>query len=260
MHIIFYIFIIFYGFLFSSMISFAHVFTDRCRLAFYETSRKTIKEKWKFILTGRSHCESCGSNISFLYLFPVFGFLFSGGKCSHCRNNIPKVHLIEETLAFIYGALFFYLCKENHVLTVIMSMYILLCYFISVIDYKYFIIPDESIILFLCIAILEKIFFHDNVNFILLISIPITWFALFHLIYYLMPGKMGWADIHLVFILSIALGYPHSLYLPTVASFMAILYFFIKYRKLSWETAKLNKIPFGLFLSLAFLFQKLIPI
>ena len=48
---------------------------------------------------GPSHkptCDRCGSIISFKYFFPIFGYIFSGGKCFHCNAKIPRVYLYLE--------------------------------------------------------------------------------------------------------------------------------------------------------------------
>ena len=133
---------VYYGFLFSSVISFARLFTQRCKSAFYEKSRKSIKLKWKYILSGRSRCDHCQKVISPLYLMPVLGYLFSIGKCSQCGKKISKVYFIEESLAFFYGMLYFFSARLNldhhHVSTIFAAMYFFLCYFIASIDYKYF--------------------------------------------------------------------------------------------------------------------------
>jgi Flp pilus assembly protein protease CpaA len=141
-----------------------------------------------------------------------------------------------------------------------MVLFFFSCYFISSIDFQYFLIPTEAIVVIFILSILEYFFVNQKADIILWVSVPVTWFALLHVINYFMPGKLGMADIHLVFVLCLAAGFPHSLYLPTVASFIVIIYFFIRYRNENWKTARLTKIPFGLFLCIAFLLLKLIPV
>jgi prepilin signal peptidase PulO-like enzyme (type II secretory pathway) len=126
---------------------------------------------------------------------------------------------------------------------------------------KYFLIPTESLVSFLIIAVIEYLILGNVKRSMFLdFSIPISWSLLFFLMVYLQPQKMGFADIYLVGLMTFAVGFPASLFLPTVASFFAILYFFIKYRNIPWVEARKNKIPFGVFLSLAFLILKIIPI
>ncbi|MDH4261651.1 MAG: A24 family peptidase [Spirochaetia bacterium] len=258
-----YLLSLYYGFVFASVISFANVFTSRCKKAFYEKSRKNISNKWKYILSGRSKCDHCNSSITFIYLIPVFGYLFSLRKCTKCKQNISISYFIEETIAFMYGFVFFYITKKYnvhyHILTIFMIFYFFICYFISSIDFTYFLIPTEAIFSIFILSIMEYFLIDNKIQFILWISIPITWFALLHLINYFMPGKLGLADIHLIFALCLATAFPGSLFLPTIASFIAIIYFFIRYRKEQWNTARLTKIPFGLFLCIAFILLKLIP-
>jgi Flp pilus assembly protein protease CpaA len=140
-----------------------------------------------------------------------------------------------------------------------MALYLFICYYISSIDIKYYLIATEAILSFFFIAFFEFYFIAKTSDILLVISIPVTWFALLHLLNYIMPGKLGLADIHLIPVLCFAIGFPHSMYLPTVAAFIAIIYFFIRYRKEKWDSARMKKIPFGFFLSVAFVLLKLIP-
>jgi|GEM_PF-1996089 len=257
------LFAFYYAFSFSAIVSFARLFTSRCKTAFYERSRKTIIYKWKYILSGRSRCDHCNHVLGPVFVIPIAGFLFSGGKCRHCGQKISGVYLFEESLAFLYG-IFYFISARNHVdhyhmSTIFMIFYVLLCYFISNIDREYFLIPTEALWVFFLVTVTEKIAAGFNENIPAIAAVAVSWFALLHLLNYLMPGKLGLADIHLVVVLSLAAGFPHSLYLPTVASFMAVVYFFIRHRKESWSTARTLKIPFGLFLCLAFVLLKMIP-
>ncbi|MDH4198740.1 MAG: prepilin peptidase [Spirochaetia bacterium] len=254
-----FIFPVFYGFLFSSIASFARVFTQRARMAFYESSRKKINDKWKFILSGRSRCDHCQEIIAPVYLIPILGYIIARGKCSRCSSKISKNYIIEEVLAFMYGFIFYNLNSAAMPRLVIMPLYFFICYYISKIDFYYFLIPGESLLSFAALSVFEYIYIFHYPDLILSLSIPLTWFALLHLVNYLMPGKLGLADIHLILILTFASGYPHSIHLPSLASFVAIPYFFIKNKNMPWKDARKTKIPFGLYLSLAFLLLKLIP-
>lgn len=56
----------------------------------------------------RSYCPSCKHKLGFLDLFPLFSYLFLGGKCRYCKKSIGiKYFIIELTtgLAFLLFAL-----------------------------------------------------------------------------------------------------------------------------------------------------------
>jgi len=253
----------YYGFIFASVISFARLFTNRCQLAFYEKSRKKIIHKWKFILSGRSRCDHCSEIIPVLYLVPVFGYLFALGKCTNCHNKISLIYFLEESMAFVYGSAYFIFARfqylHYHISVWFMILYFFLCYFISRMDYRYFLIPTGAIVSILFLAVLELVFVIKPDHLLLISVIPLTWFCFLYLLGYAFPEKLGMADIHFIPVLCLAIHFPHSLYLPAVASFIAIIYFFLRYRHEKWKDSRHNKIPFGVFLSLAFLLLKIIP-
>ena len=48
------------------------------------------------IVTGPSHCMSCGERLKWFELIPVFSFLMQGGRCRHCKAKLsPQYPLIE---------------------------------------------------------------------------------------------------------------------------------------------------------------------
>ncbi len=48
------------------------------------------------IVTGPSHCMSCGERLKWYELIPVFSFLMQGGRCRHCKAKLsPQYPLIE---------------------------------------------------------------------------------------------------------------------------------------------------------------------
>lgn len=61
----------------------------------------------KSIVSARSFCVRCGSNIKWYYNIPLFGYLALGGKCSDCSGRIslryPLVELITGVMfLFVY--------------------------------------------------------------------------------------------------------------------------------------------------------------
>ncbi len=80
--------------------------------------RTPIKESITF---KRSHCMSCGHTLAWYDLFPLFSYLFLGGKCRYCKEHIScQYPIIEGLNGVLYIILF--LC---HGLTVETILYCL---------------------------------------------------------------------------------------------------------------------------------------
>ena len=63
-----------------------------------------------------SYCPNCNHKLGFLDLFPIFSYIFLGGKCRYCKEKIRPRYLIIETLSgvlFVVIAYFMGLNFEN---------------------------------------------------------------------------------------------------------------------------------------------------
>ncbi len=91
--IVFYIFVFIFGIIIGS-------FLNVCIL------RIPLKET---IVTERSHCMKCGHNLAWYDLFPLFSYLFLGGKCRYCKAKISKQYPIIEFTNGVFAVLCFML-------------------------------------------------------------------------------------------------------------------------------------------------------
>ena len=57
------------------------------------------------VLAGRSHCDSCGTQLRAWQLVPIFSHIALRGKCAHCGAAIGRDSLIIELMAAAIGAL-----------------------------------------------------------------------------------------------------------------------------------------------------------
>lgn len=85
-NIIFYLVVFLYGIIVGS-------FLNVCIL------RIPLKET---LVSKRSHCMTCGHQLAWYDLFPLFSYLFLGGKCRYCKAKISKQYPIVE---FINGGI-----------------------------------------------------------------------------------------------------------------------------------------------------------
>lgn len=59
------------------------------------------------IVSKRSHCMSCGHTLAWYDLFPLFSYLFLGGKCRYCKAKISKQYPIVEFINGVMAVLCF---------------------------------------------------------------------------------------------------------------------------------------------------------
>ena len=100
MEIFFYVIIFIIGTLFGS---------------FYTLAVYRIPKRQDIIHT-HSYCPNCNHKLGLLDLFPIFSYIFLGGKCRYCKQKIRPRYLILETLSgllFIIIAYFMGLKLEN---------------------------------------------------------------------------------------------------------------------------------------------------
>lgn len=68
------------------------------------TLRLPLKES---VTLKRSHCMTCGHTLSWYELFPLFSYIFLGGKCRHCKSKISiQYPLVEGANGILYAILF----------------------------------------------------------------------------------------------------------------------------------------------------------
>lgn len=94
---------------------------------------------------GSSFCTTCKHPLKWYDLFPLFSWLFLGGKCRYCKAKISPIYPIVEAtngILWLLAYLFLTDCKLNFAL----FGYFLVCSALVVvfcIDFKFQIIPDS---------------------------------------------------------------------------------------------------------------------
>lgn len=208
--------------------------------------------KHENFISGRSYCDECKHNLSFLDMIPIISFLLLRGKCRYCKKNIDPLSTYMEAFAAILFALSYLIFGFSYELFIALGIVSLLI-IISVSDISYYIIPDEVLIFFtgyfLIILTLSNGVMSTLVNIL-------SGFVMFIIMYTIMllgnflfkKESLGGGDIKLMFVIGLILSPLPSLFVIFFGSLIALpISVIILVRK------KTKLIPFGPFLIIAFL-------
>ncbi len=113
--------------------------------------------KKESIIFPASHCPNCGKRLKWWHNIPLFSWLALRGKCAFCKTSISWIYpVIESLTALIFTALAIKLGlgAEWFVTGIVFSLLLAL----SVIDLKYYAVPDSLNFTALGLALLLPLF------------------------------------------------------------------------------------------------------
>ena len=209
-------------------------------------------------LKGRSKCFSCGKNLAWHELIPVFSFLFQKGKCKKCKGKISWQYPVIEMIAGILFALILFVFPPTTVESSFTTLFYLfitcLLLVITIYDVKHKIIPNSLVYTFSAIA-LAKLFIGPDLSFMIpsipmLISGPLLALP-FALMFLFSKGTwMGLGDAKLVlgigWVLGSTLGLSAIVLAFWIGAVFSLIWMFIVFRKVKSK----YEIPFGPYLIL----------
>ena len=206
--------------------------------------------KEESIVFPASHCPNCNHKLGPLELIPIISYFFLGGKCKECKQKISIIYPIFELTTGALFALSYYLFgfSINYFIALTVVSVLLI---IIISDIRYFIIPDEVLLVGIILLLLEKLLlggwqlgleslFDGVIAFLIMYLVKIIGDFMFK------KESMGGGDIKLLFFFGLFLGWELSLISIFLASFIGLpisLYILLK--------NKSHIIPFGPFLSIA---------
>lgn len=199
---------------------------------------------WK----GRSKCDNCGHELGILDLFPIFSYLFCGGKCRYCGIKISIKYLFSE---LILGILFLIFTLFYGVLDINLINYlglISILYGLSLCDLNTYEIPDGFIIFGIVWWLLFQILNSINIKTILFNILYALIVPVLVLIISLIMDKilkkesMGGGDIKLLFLVGLYFSPILSIFNLMISCIIGLVFVLI---------LKKDKIPFGPAISLA---------
>jgi len=186
-----------------------------------------------------STCPKCNNQLKWYHNIPLFSWLFLRGKCAYCDSKISAQYPIIELInAFIWLAVYSKLGLEWYGVFVALSFSMLLA--LSMIDFKYYAVPDSINYAALIFALISPNFLHK--------ALDAAYAALAFYILGLIVSKLakkdalGEADIIVAATMAALLGYPAFFIAMFIAALLAILPSLF---------AKDTMVPFVPFLSLA---------
>jgi leader peptidase (prepilin peptidase)/N-methyltransferase len=173
--------------------------------------------KGEDFVKGRSKCSSCGRELSWYQMIPVFSYIFLGGKCSSCKSKIPLSCLILELSGGTTAVLtMLSYIKPDQYSQIQLYKWLLAFAFISVmtvitlLDAETMEIPNGAIIAIAILGILSIFVFNDislldrGIG-IICISIPMLLLSL------AIEGAFGGGDMKLMAATGLILGWKLNL-------------------------------------------------
>lgn len=157
------------------------------------------------IVSKRSHCMSCGYQLRWYDLIPVFSYLALGGRCRKCRSKISIQYPVIETLNGIFYLLVF-LANGFSMVSLVYCMLVSALIVLSVIDFRTYEIPVGINLFILMLGFLRiGLDYQNGYNYLLgLFAV-----SLFLCILFLITGGkgIGGGDIKLMAAAGLVLGW-----------------------------------------------------
>lgn len=209
-------------------------------------------------LNGRSKCFSCGKNLKWHELVPVFSFIFQRGKCNGCKSKISWQYPVVEIMAGLMFLGIITVFPPVDLYSGFLTLYYILitCILLVIIiyDIKHKIIPNGLVYSFAIIS-LAKNFISPELTFVVpsiytliagpLLALPFT------LMFWISRGRwMGFGDAKLVlgigWVIGIVKGISAIVLAFWIGSIFSLLWMYIVFRKIKSK----YEIPFGPYLVL----------
>lgn len=157
------------------------------------------------IVSERSHCTRCSHVLHWYDLFPLFSYIFLGGKCRYCGAKISKQYPLVEALNGILWVISFLVLGWS-LRTVCVCLLISALIVIAVIDFRTYEIPIGLNVAILVLGVAATALDFKNWPDHLIGAVCVSGFLL--LLYFLTKGKgIGGGDIKLMCASGLFLGW-----------------------------------------------------
>lgn len=161
--------------------------------------------KHEDIVKTRSHCMSCGYQLKWYDMFPVFSYLFLGGKCRQCGAKLSVQYpLIEAANGILYTMIVWMngVNVESLLYCLLTSALIVL----SVIDFRTYEIPLGINLFILALGLIRVATDYRNFPDYLIGFLSVS--AVLAVLYYVSKGRaIGGGDVKLMAVCGLLLGW-----------------------------------------------------
>lgn len=159
-------------------------------------------------MNGRSHCFSCGINLAWTDLVPVFSFVFLRGRCRNCKTPISwQYPLVELLTAGLFGLLTYIYVPMDLLSTTFWLVHIIIASIMIVIfvyDARHKIIPNQMVYSFIGLSFILILL--KGISLSAVLAGPVL-FLPFALLWLLSKGRaIGFGDAKLAWGLGWMLG------------------------------------------------------
>ena len=115
----------------------------------------------KGVVSGRSYCPKCKSQIFWEDNIPILSYLLLSGKCRKCKKHISSQYPLVEFVSILFFTIIYFLygITLTTLLLTILSLSFIIIFFI---DLKHFIIPNEITFSMMALGFLKS--FDPNLN------------------------------------------------------------------------------------------------
>ncbi len=168
------------------------------------------------IITPRSHCEECNTQLRLLDNIPVISFFWLRGRCRYCGARIPlRIPIVEAVTAIFFGFLYWHFGFGFEFIAVLIFSTILIVVF--VIDLEHLLVLDKIIYPSMVLAIIFSIFrteigelspFFSGYGILSALSGGILGLAFMAVPYILYRRGMGAGDLKLATLAGFMTGFP----------------------------------------------------
>lgn len=199
---------------------------------------------------GSSICTTCKHPLKWYDLFPLFSWLFLGGKCRYCKAKISPIYPIVESITGLMFVLSYgYACKFEFTLSLLgycmisAALIVIFC-----IDWKHMFIPDSMWITILLGGIVIYIdeIIHGGFDKKALIGRlvgAVLVSGLFLAVEYLKPNSIGGGDIKLMAAAGFALGWKNVIIALFIGAFAGTFWLAVSHSIKKSDMKK--QVPFG---------------
>ena len=188
-----------------------------------------IPKEEEFVKTP-SHCMTCGHELKWFELIPVFSWLIQGGKCRACGVKLsaqyPVVELVNGSMWLLTGILFRGDWLTVALYCVLASMLLVL----SVIDWRIFIIPNGINLVIFLLGVVRVI--TDRGNWLNYLIGCVSVSAVFLLLHIATGGNgLGMGDVKLVGAAGLLLGWQNMILAVLLGSLSGVVIHSMRMKK-----------------------------